>query len=268
MKKFFKTLAILIIIVHIFAGMIYAGIIPVSFFRNLKLPEPDRLAELILRLQDENEQDGTGTGEAYESLETDLSENASETQESGEGTSEVSGANDQPDFSEAGKEIRIELSETLPQLEEEDLYDLVHVLVNADALRAVDDRGEDYSDQINCELAADIADPGHFTAVFSLKAEDGQIKRGPSADMHVEMTEPFLGFRQDEVAVTVGTDYNPRNNILICMDIDGTVLTEFVEYEGYLNTDKAGNYELRFFIYSRVNTSFASRKMMIHVVDR
>lgn len=268
MKKFFKTLAILIIIAHIFAGMIHAGIIPVRLFQNLKLPEPGRLAEFILRLQGEIEQDRTGTGEAVESLEKDISTNTLETEETGEGTSKVIGKDEQMNHSESGKDIRIELSETLPPLEEEDLYDLVHVLVNADALRAVDGQGVDYSDQIICELAADIADPGHFTAVFSLKAEDGQIKRGPSANMYIEMTEPFLGFRQDEVAVTVGTDYNPRNNILICMDIDGTVLTEFVEYEGYLNTDQTGDYELRFIIYSRVNTSFASRKMMIHVVDR
>ena len=267
MKKVFKTLAILIIIVHVFAGLIFTGIIPIRLFRNLKMPNAGRLAEYILSLQNDNGQDGAGTGEKNE-LEEEITDDKSipeavETVE--KDISEESGTDREQT---EGDEIRIELSDTLPPLEEEDLYDLVRVLAEKGALRAVDGQGEDYSDQIICELAADITDPGHFTAVFSLKAEDGQIVRGPSADMRVEMTEPFLGFRQDEVTITAGTDYDPFNNILICMDLDGTVLTEYVEQDGDLNTEQAGDYELRFFIYSRVNTSSASRIMTVHVADR
>ena len=62
--------------------------------------------------------------------------------------------------------------------------------------------------------------------------------------------------------------YNPYNNILICMDIDGTVLTDFVEHQGSLDTTQVGDYELTFFIYSRVTASSAFRTMKIHVISQ
>ena len=86
--------------------------------------------------------------------------------------------------------------------------------------------------------------------------------------MRVEFTEPFLAFRQDEITVPVGEDYDPYRNILICMDVDGTVLTEFVAGDGQLDTERAGDYELRFYIYSRVNGSAAFRNKMVHVADQ
>ena len=94
------------------------------------------------------------------------------------------------------------------------------------------------------------------------------MERGPSADMRVELTEPFLAFLQDEVTVPVGEDYDPDRNILICMDVDGTVLTEFAARDGDLDTGRAGDYELRFYIYSRVNGSAAFRNMLVHVTDQ
>lgn len=270
MKNFFKTLAVLIIIAHVAAGIFYAGIIPVSFFRNLRLPDAGRLAEFILRLQDESDEDEKTEGEESGPGENSLSENTDEESETGETAAAAESANDEKQQEPRGEEerIRIELSETLPTLEEKDLYDLVGVLRAAGALKAVDENGNDRSDQVICELAADINDPGRFTAVFSILAEDGQIERGPSAEMRVELTEPFLAFRQNEVTIAAGMDYNPYNNILICMDLNGTVLTEYVEYDGYLNTSQKGDYELRFYIYSRVNASSAFRNMVIHVVDR
>ena len=40
---------------------------------------------------------------------------------------------------------------------------------------------------------------------------------------------------------------------------------DLVEHDGYLNTAQAGDYELRFYIYSRVTASSAFRTMRIHV---
>ncbi len=255
MKRFFKALAIVILIIHVFAGMIYIGIIPVKLFTNLRMPEAGRLAEFILRLNNGSEEEAApGTaGQPEEEEEKTEEETTAEEEKEAEDTDEKTDT------------VRIELSGNIPALTEDDLYDLPRVLIDAGVLRAVDAQGEDCSDQIICELAADINSPGHFTAVFSVKTEEGQIQRGPSADMEVEMTAPFLAFREDDLTIPAGTDYDPYRNILICMDIDGTVLTEFVENEGYLDTSRAGDYELRFFIYSRVTASSAFRTMRIHV---
>lgn len=264
MKSFFKAIAVLIIIAHVFAVMIYTGVIPVGLLINLRVPDAGRLAEYILSLQDGSGEEEKDPLEEKETEETESEDNRAE--------KDAESGKDMTDEREASSEdesrIRIELSETLPEIEENDLYNLTEVLKDAGALRAVDGKGEDHSDQIICELAADIENPGHFTAVFSIQEEDGQIERGPSAEMQVEMVEPFLAFRQDEITVTAGTEYDPYRNILICMDIDGTVLTEFVAMDGYLNIDQADDYELHFYIYSRVNASSASRNMIIHVVDQ
>lgn len=250
MKKFFKVLAILILVVHVFAFAIYTGIIPRSLFRIPDLPGIFHRAEPA-DTEESPSEDATETNMDFTGEEP-VEENASAAQES---------AAEQ-------KAVRIELSEELPPLEESDLYDLVSVLADAGALYAEDGQGRDCTDQIFCELAADISDPGHFTAVFSVRTEDDQLGRGPSADMRVELTEPFLAFRQDEITVSVGEDYDPYRNILICMDVDGTVLTEFVESEGHLDTGHVGDYELRFYIYSRVNGTAAFRNMTIHVIDQ
>lgn len=259
MKKFFKGLAVLVIIIHVVAALFYTGIIPVQLFANLRLPDAGRLAEFILRLNNEGEAEETSVP-VEEDAET--KEGAAEGAEDGE---ETAAPEEQAAAEEEPGTVQIELSENLPDLTEEDLYDLPRVLTEAGALKAAGPQGEDLSDQIVCELAADIENPGHFTAVFSVQSEDGQIQRGPSADMQVEMTAPFLAFREDDLTIPVGTDYDPYRNILICMDIDGTVLTEFVEHDGYLNTAQAGDYELRFYIYSRVTASSAFRTMRIHV---
>lgn len=256
MKKFFKILAVLIIVIHVFALLIYSGIIPRGLFANLHMPDAGRLAELILRLNESNEEESSVSAD----------KDREEAEAAAEGENAPAAENEPAENqSEETKAVQIEIAEELPALTEEDLYDLPQVLIDAGALKVSGPRGEDLSDQVICELAADIENPGHFTAVFSVQTEDGQIRRGPSADMQVEMTAPFLAFREDELTISVGTDYDPYRNILICMDIDGTVLTEFVEHEGYLNTSEAGDYELRFFIYSRVTASSAFRTMRIHV---
>lgn len=268
MKSFFKAIAVLIIIAHVFAVMIYTGIIPAGLLMNLRVPDAGRLAEYILSLQDGSGEEEKDPLEEKDSEETESEETESEDSRAEKEADAKDKAVEREASSEDESRIRIELSETLPEIEENDLYNLTEVLKDAGALRAVDGKGEDHSDQIICELAADIENPGHFTAVFSIQEEDGQIERGPSAEMQVEMVEPFLAFRQDEITVTAGTEYDPYRNILICMDIDGTVLTEFVAMDGYLNIDQADDYELHFYIYSRVNASSASRNMIIHVVDQ
>ena len=256
MKKFFKVLAVLILIAHVFAGMIYIGIIPVGFFTGLHLPEAGRLAEFILHLKENvEEKEPTPPLTQPEEEEEPAQELPAEETETTEAEEEEKDA------------VTIELSEDLPDITEQDLYDLTEVLVNAGALKAVGGDGEDLSDLIVCELAADIEDPGHFTAAFSVQTDDGQIERGPTADMRVEMTEPFLAFREDEVTLAAGTEYDTANNILICMDLDGTVLTEYVAIDGSLNTGLPGDYELRYYIYSRVNGSSASRKVTFHVEE-
>jgi hypothetical protein len=55
MKKFFKALAVLILIAHVFAALIYAGIIPIELFTGLHLPDAGRIAELILRIKESEE---------------------------------------------------------------------------------------------------------------------------------------------------------------------------------------------------------------------
>lgn len=256
MKNFFKVLAVLVIAAHVFALLFYVGILPVGFFRNLKLPEAGRLAEYILSMQDALEEEGK------QPLEEEIKEG-----EAADPAAEAEAEKEEETSAEDREKISIELSGTLPELEEKDLYNLAEVLIQAGALRAADGNGLDHSDQIICEIAADTAAPGHFTAAFSLQTEEGQIERGPSAEIRVEMTEPFLAFYQDEVSLTAGTEFDPYENILICMDVDGTVLTEYVALDGYLNTDLAGDYDLRFYIYSRVNGSSASRNMMVHVAN-
>ena len=269
MKKFFKALAVLILIAHVFAGLIYAGIIPIGLFTGLRLPDAGRIAELILHLR-EGEEAAEPAPPLTEEEEENKEEAPAREEENAEALpgdaseEEKNGAIEDQAQADA---IRIELSETLPEITEEDLYDLTEVLIDAGALKAVDGRGEDRSDRIVCELAADIENPGHFTAVFSVQTEEGQIERGPSADMQVELTEPFLAFREEEVTINAGEDFDPARNILICMDVDGTVLTEFVAVDGYLNPDQPGDYELRLYIYSRVNGSSASRIMTVHVVE-
>ena len=263
MKKFFKVLAVLILIAHVFAGLIYVGIIPMNLITGLHMPDAGRLAEFILQLRESV--DEKEPAPPLEPSEEEKEEEPAAEEEAGELPSEEADASEEA--AEDLDAVTIELAETLPEITEQDLYDLTEVLVNAGALKAVTAGGEDRSDQIVCELAADIEEPGQFTAVFSVQTEDGQIERGPSADMQVELTEPFLALREDEVALPAGAEFDPAGNILVCMDVDGTILTEYVAIDGYLNTDVPGDYELRFYIYSRVNGSSASRTVTFHVEE-
>ena len=254
MKKFFRFIAILIILVHVAAGLVYAGIIPINLLQTLHFPDIGRITELL-------------PGRQEEAVSNDVSKTEETDETAAEKTEEEMDTGYQEEEADLDI-IQIELSDTLPDLSEEDLYSLTDVLIEAGALRAADGRGDDHSNQIICDLAADINDPGRFTAVFSVKTEDGQIQRGPSTEFRVELIEPFLAFRESEVTIPLDAEYDPFSNILICMDLDGTVLTEFVEREGYLNTSEPGDYDLRYFIYSRVNASSASRTMLVHVIGQ
>ncbi len=268
MKKFFKALAVLVLIVHVFAVLIYMGILPVEPFTGFRLPDAGRLAEFFLRMNEDTQEEEAALVPEEEEQEQKAPAEAAEPAEEGEETTEGAEGKSPDAASEAREDdVSIELSEPLPEITEDDLYDLSRVLTEAGVLRAYNGRGEDCSDRIFCELAADIEDPGHFTAVFSVQSENGQIERGPSADMRVDLTAPFLAFREEEVTITAGTDYDPSRNILICMDVDGTVLTEFVARDGSLNTDLPGDYEITFYIYSRVNGSSAFRNMTVHVEE-
>ena len=135
------------------------GIIPRSLFRIPDLPEifsgpqGEPPLEETAGAEEETAEDDQEDAEAEPSEET------------------AAGEEDQEPVAEENG-VRIELSEELPPLEEKDLYDLVRVLADAGALYAEDGQGRDCTDQIFCELAADISAPGHFTAVFSVRTED------------------------------------------------------------------------------------------------
>lgn len=255
MNRFLKAIAVLIILVHIVAGLVFAGIIPLSLVQSFWTYDIQNTVDLIRGI----------SGQAHTDQVNE--ENSLQTSDTGEKQDEEP-VKTEPDVKQEELDrIHITLSEPLPSVTEEDLYDLTGFLRSAGAIRAADGHGRDQSDQIRCDISADISDPGHFTAAFSIEDEGGQVERGPSADLRVELDRPFLALKETDISIPVGSDYNPVSNIVICMDLDGTVLTDFVALEGELNTAEAGTCQINYLIYSRVNGSFTMRTVQIHVGD-
>ena len=159
----------------------------------------------------------------------------------------------------------ITLDESLiPDLSEDDLYDLKNVLISAGALSAEDGQGNDVTDSITWTLTPVADQPGTFDADFLIQNESRR-SAGASYTVSAELTSPFLFLSDRNVTVARDSSFSISPYIKIAMDVDGNDITEYVACDEYVNTASSGTYNITIYVYSRVTDSMTRKSLTVTV---
>ena len=152
----------------------------------------------------------------------------------------------------------------IPDLSEDDLYELKDVLIQAGALKAEDGQDNDISEQIQWSLKPVDDNPGTFDATFSV-TNDYRRTAGATITVSAELTSPFLMLTDDNVTVSSGTDLSITPYISIAIDIDGSDLMDRVSSDGYVNGYSSGTYSTTVYVYSRIVDSMTRKTLTVTV---
>ena len=152
----------------------------------------------------------------------------------------------------------------IPDLSEDDLYDLKDILIKASALKAEDGMENDISDQIEWSITPVTDNPGAFDAEFSI-TNDNRRSAGASTTVSTTLTSPFLMLTDESVIIPTGTDFSITPYIATAIDIDGSDLSEYVASDGYVNGYSSGTYSTVIYVYSRVNDSMTRKTLTVTV---
>jgi hypothetical protein len=152
----------------------------------------------------------------------------------------------------------------IPELTQDDLYDLKNVLIKAGALHAEDGEGSDITDQVTWTLAPVEDQPGTFDAAFTVQNEHRRLA-GATVSVSAELTAPFLKLIEETAVVATYSDFSISPYIDIAMDVDGSDLTEYVTTDGYVNTSSTGTYNISIYVYSRQTDSMTRKNLTVTV---
>lgn len=152
----------------------------------------------------------------------------------------------------------------IPDLSEDDLYNLKEILINASALKAEDGMGNDISEQIRWNISPVADNPGTFDADFSI-TNDNRRSAGASITISTALTSPFLMLTEENATIPLGTDFSITPYIATAIDVDGNDLSEYVASDGYVNSYSSGTYSTVIYVYSRVNDSMTRKTLTVTV---
>lgn len=159
----------------------------------------------------------------------------------------------------------ISLDESLiPDLSEDDLYDLKNILISVGALSAEDGQGNDVTDGISWTLTPVADQIGTFDADFLIQNESRRSS-GASCTVSAELTSPFLFLSESNVTVARDSTFSISSYIKIAMDIDGSDITEYVTCDDYVNTASSGTYNITLYVYSRVADTMTRKNLTVTV---
>lgn len=152
----------------------------------------------------------------------------------------------------------------IPELTQDDLYDLKNVLIKAGALHAEDGEGSDITDQVTWTLSPVEDQPGTFDAAFTVQNEHRRLA-GATVSVSAELTAPFLKLTEETAVVATYSDFSISPYIDIAMDVDGSDLTEYVTTDDYVNTSSTGTYNISIYVYSRQTDSMTRKNLTVTV---
>ena len=159
----------------------------------------------------------------------------------------------------------ITLDESLiPDLSEDDLYDLKNILISVGALSAEDGQGNDVTDSIVWTLTPVADNAGTFDADFSIQNENRR-SAGASCTVSAELTSPFLFLSDSNVTVARDSSFSISPYIKIAIDTDGSDITEYVTSDDYVNTSSSGTYNITIYVYSRVTDTMTRKNLTVTV---
>lgn len=152
----------------------------------------------------------------------------------------------------------------IPELTQEDLYDLKSVLINAGALYADDGEGNDITDQVICTLSPVTDQPGTFDATFTVENSNRRVA-GATVTVSTELTAPFLMLSDSSTVVETYSNFSISPYIEIAIDVDGSDLTEYVSTDDYVNTSSSGTYNISIYVYSRQIDAMTRKNLTVTV---
>ena len=152
----------------------------------------------------------------------------------------------------------------IPELTQDDLYDLKNVLIKAGALHADDGEGNDITDQLSWTLEPVEDQAGTFNAAFTVQNEHRRLA-GATVTVSAELTAPFLKLTNETAVVASYSDFSISPYIEIAMDVDGSDLTEYVTTNDYVNTSSTGTYNISIYVYSRQTDSMTRKNLTVTV---
>ena len=201
----------------------------------------------------------------------DDSEEASTTEEKAEGGS-VSSSTDLSASSENSTEKEKEKGEpsltlddsSFPQISYKDLPKLATILTDLDMLSAEDAYGNDISDMITVKYEAADSDSLEFNVTLSVDVPGGKTLT-EEKKITVTSDQPILELTKEKETIAQNSDFDYTKYIKIARDVNGTRLGDYVSLSGYVDTSKAGTYEITYSLTSWVNSETVQKKLTVTV---
>lgn len=156
----------------------------------------------------------------------------------------------------------ITLDRELPEIALEDLDRIPETLHDLELLSAEDGAGKDISSSITCTY--EHVSGRTFEVVFHVKNSYGESVSKKS-EITVNLSKPLLLLKDDHVSLSKDSDFDPKDQIRLAIDTDGSDLTEHVVVSGTANTKKAGNYTVEYSVTSQKGSALATASLNVTV---
>ncbi len=158
----------------------------------------------------------------------------------------------------------IQLPDSLPQIEDDQLDDMVKYL-DSDADFLVDDGyGNDISSAVSAKYTVDANDSNIIHYVFTV-TNSYNDSASASADLSLIPTKPVLTLTENEVTIELHSSFSPLQYVASAKDVDGTSLSSRIQIQGEVDTDTAGEYVLTYFVTSSEGVSSAKKELKVTV---
>ena len=131
---------------------------------------------------------------------------------------------------------------------------------------ATDGYGKDISDKVTIVAVPDTQYNGEFIVQFSVTNLFGDTAKNELRTT-VQFEKPHMKLVKTEDTITRGGTFDPLSYVLYAVDADGSNLMDLVDYEGEVDTFRAGDYKVKYELTTPNGQNIKNKKLTVHVED-
>lgn len=158
----------------------------------------------------------------------------------------------------------IQLPDSLPQIEDGQLDDILSYMPSDGSFYADDGYDNDITSAVTASYTTDETDSSIIHYVFSVTNSYNDTTSA-AADLTLSPTKPVLTLKETEATIDLHSSFSPLRYVASAKDVDGTSLDSRIQIEGEVNTDEVGEYVLIYFVTSPSGEVSAKKELTVTV---
>lgn len=158
----------------------------------------------------------------------------------------------------------IQLPDTLPQVEDEQLDSIMTIMPSDGSFRADDGYGNDITGAVTASYTIDENDSSVVHYVFTVTNSYNDTVSA-AADLSLTRTKPVITLKEYAVTIPLNSSFSALSYVATAEDVDGSSLFTRIQIQGTVNTAQAGDYILTYFVTSPSGVTSATKELKVTV---